>query len=93
MSRPQQEPNSAPTGKFHAARLATSSRLQRVHRLLSDGEEHSTLDIQNNARVCVAGTCVAELRRNGATIICTQRNEPTGRRWYYRMLKPREVVA
>lgn len=75
-------------GKFHAARLASSPRLQRVYRLLSDGGEHSTRDIQDKARVCAVGACVAELRSNGVKIECRQRQEKGAPRWYYRMTKP-----
>lgn len=46
----------------HAANLATSERLQRVLALLSDGDWHSTRDIQNQAFVCAVGECASELR-------------------------------
>ena len=47
---------------MHAARLADSPRLQRVLEVLSDGREHSTLEISQQARVCAVNSCIAELR-------------------------------
>ena len=75
---------------MHAARIASSSRLQRVHALLSDRAEHSTLDIVNGAQVCAVNSCIAELRENGYYIECRQlRNPATGERvWLYRMPNP-----
>ena len=77
-------------GEMHAARLAHSPRLQRVHAVLSDGLERSTLDIANAAQVCAVNSCIAELRANGATIPCRQiRNPATGTRiWLYKMMQP-----
>ena len=75
---------------LHAARIATSDRLRRVHDLLADYNEHSTLEIVATAQVCAVNSIIAELRANGAVIVCTQRRDPeSGRRsWYYRMLAP-----
>lgn len=72
---------------MHAARIESSPRLQRVHALLSDGAEHSTLEIVAGARVCAVNSIVAELRENGCYIECRQAKDPlTGRRvWLYRM--------
>ena len=73
---------------MHAARLASSPRLQRVLRLLQDGQAHSTMDINIRARVCVAGTAVSELRHNGAEIACSyQGKADDGSRIYvYRLI-------
>lgn len=75
---------------MHAARLDRSPRLRRVHALLADGIERSTLDIVIGAKVCAVNSCIAELRANGATIDCRQVRDPnTGARvWLYRMLTP-----
>ena len=75
---------------MHAARLDRSKRLLRVHALLKDGAEHSTLDIVQGAGVCAVNSCVAELRANGAVITCRQSAAPhDGERiWLYRMLAP-----
>ena len=72
---------------MHAARLDHSPRLQRVHALLSDGVERSTLEIVTGAQVCAVNSCVAELRANGFYIECRQtRDSETGRMiWLYRM--------
>ena len=71
---------------MHAARLRRSGRLRRVHELLSDGLEHSTLEIVLEARVCAVNSIVAELRANGCAIECRQeRGSQGGRIWLYRM--------
>ena len=77
------------------ARLSTSKRLQRVHKLLSDGGEHSTLEICIRASVCAVNSIVAELRAQGADIRCRQIRSPeTGEQlWVYRMVSPVEEVA
>ena len=75
---------------MHAARLDRSPRLQRVHALLSDGIERSTLDIATSARVCAVNSCIAELRENGAWIECRRIRNPANRApiWLYRMVSP-----
>ncbi|MDE0716618.1 MAG: hypothetical protein OXH64_01620 [Rhodospirillaceae bacterium] len=78
---------------MHAARLETSPRLQRVHALLCDGEEHSTLEIIAGAEVCAVNSCIAELRTNGCTIVCRQEGGGANVRFYYRMLSPTEAAA
>ena len=71
---------------MHAARLDRSPRLQRVHELLSDGTEHSTLEIARGARCCAVNSIVAELRHAGAEIGCRQSTSGSGQRiWLYRM--------
>ena len=71
---------------MHAARLADSPRLQRVLEVLSDGREHSTLEISQQARVCAVNSCIAELRENGKSISCRQEVTPLfGRVWLYRL--------
>lgn len=79
---------------MHAARLARSPRLQRVHALLSDGRDHSTLDIVTGANVCAVNSIVAELRAQGAWIECRQANSGRGERlWLYRMVRPAPEAA
>ena len=75
---------------MHAARLDSSPRLLRVHALLADGLERSTLDIVRHARVCAVNSCIAELRANGAAIECRQVRGPNhGERIFlYRMTRP-----
>ncbi len=74
---------------MHAARLASSPRLKRVHALLADGRERSTLDIVEAARVCAVNSCIAELRANGAEIHCRQIVNPATRErmWLYWMAR------
>ena len=72
---------------MHAASLDRSPRLQRVHALLSDGVERSTLEIIAKAKVCAVNSCISELRVNGFRIACRQEVDATGqRRWFYRMI-------
>lgn len=74
---------------MHAASIDSSPRLRRVLALLSDGREHSTLDIAQGARVCAVNSCVAELRANGVPIECRQVSEPLfGRVWLYCLGRP-----
>jgi len=47
------------------AKIERSSRLQRVHELLSDGAWYSTRDIIEQAHVAAVNSCIAELRANG----------------------------
>ena len=74
---------------MHAARLSHSDRLTRVHRLLADGRERSTLEIMRGAGVCAVNSCIAELRANGARITCRQSvRVTTGERlWLYRLVR------
>jgi hypothetical protein len=65
----------------------TSPRLQRVLKLLSDGQEHSTRDIVRRAQVMAVNACVSELRAHGAEIHCAARIVMGARRFYYRMAK------
>jgi hypothetical protein len=53
---------------IHYAKLDNSARLQRVHRLLSDGEWHGTREIIQRANVCAVNTACAELRANGLMV-------------------------
>lgn len=66
---------------MNAAAIERSERLQRVLVLLSDGLEHSTLDIALSARVCAVNSAVAEIRQQGYNITCTRR----GGVWYYKL--------
>ena len=54
------------------ARLSASPRLQRVHDLLKQGGEHSTLELSIRAGVCAVNSIVSELRAQGADIRCKQ---------------------
>ena len=74
---------------MHFARLASSARLQRVHAFLSDGLEHSTLELALGARIVNPGTYVSELRAQGAVVECHQTTSHRGERvWLYRMVRP-----
>ena len=72
-----------------AARIQRSKRLQRVHALLLDGVERSTVEIVQAADVCAVNSCIHELRENGAIIECHQIRSQSGQRlWLYKMLAP-----
>ena len=64
---------------MHFARLSSSPRLQRVLRVLSDGQEHSTRDLIREANVCAVNSIVAELRANGLPV----RSRMRRRVWFY----------
>lgn len=74
---------------MHAARLDRSPRLQRVHALLADGAEHTTWEIVQAGTVC-PGTCVSELRAQGAHIECRRLvgGGRAGAVYVYRMTRP-----
>lgn len=69
---------------MHCASLSTSRRLQRVLAVLSDCQEHSTMEIVNRASVCAVNSIVAELRANGIAIAC-RRDRGI---FYYRLGRP-----
>lgn len=74
---------------MHAARVDRSARLRRVHEVLSDGREHSTMEIVRWARVCAVNSIVSELRHGGAEIACrVEVSERGDRVWLYRMTTP-----
>lgn len=66
---------------MHAAALSRSERLQRVVKFLSDGREHSTLDVVNGAQVVAVNSAMAELRQQNYVIDCERR----GDKWWYKM--------
>ena len=68
------------------AKLATSPRLQRLHKLLKTGREYSTREIDRIADICAVSTAVAELRCNGIDVKCTWRTVGGRRLYYYHMV-------
>lgn len=66
---------------MRAASVDRSERLQRVVKFISDGKEHSTLDVVNGAQVVAVNPAMAELRQQGYVIDCERR----GDKWFYRM--------
>lgn len=68
---------------MHAASIERSPRLQRVRDVLSDGREHSTLEIVRDAGVCAVNSIVAELRANGLDITCRRGTRNGGAIWLY----------
>ena len=72
---------------MNAASAIKSARLQRVLKVLSDGKEHCSFDLVLRAKTPAPGTCVSELRANGALIDCTRKKGPNGPVWYYKMTK------
>lgn len=76
---------------MHAATLSKSERLQRVHDLLADGREYSTMEIIQLADVCAVNSIAAELRYNGVDIRCRQ--EGRGNFYYKRWDTDSEEAA
>ncbi len=70
-----------PRPGLHAARLSTSERLQRVSKVLADGQPHTTLDLIQKAQVCAVNSIASELRRNGLPIRCWREGDV----WYYQL--------
>jgi hypothetical protein len=76
------------TGGIHYAKLENSPRLQRVLKVLSDGLEHSTREIQRLADVCAVGTCMDELRENGINVSPAKAKRIGDKTYYfYRLIK------
>jgi len=73
---------------MHHASLHKSPRLRRTLKVLQQAKgEVSTLDLSRKANICAVSTVVAELRENGAEIICRQVVINGERRFYYTLLK------
>ena len=66
---------------IHAAKVARSPRLNRVLRVLRDGREHTSWELQMEARTVAVHTCISELRANGYSITCRR----MGHVWTYRL--------
>jgi len=72
---------------MHHARVSHSPRLRRVLTVLKDGGEHSSWEIAKRAKTVAPGTCVSELRANGAEIECRQDRSSGKTVFYYQMTK------
>lgn len=57
-------------GHIHYAKLSSSKRLQKLHRLLSTGGEYTTHEISRLAGIQAVSAAITELRRNGISINC-----------------------
>ena len=68
------------------ADLKTSKRLRRLHKLLSDGKEHSGMDIIQLARIQAVSAAVSELRANGCNIFCRHIRKKIGDDLVYRAM-------
>lgn len=62
----------------------SSKRLKRVSQALESGRELSTRALMVRANCCAVSACVAELRANGQTIVCTRRMVGGRPLWFYR---------
>jgi hypothetical protein len=65
-----QEVGEKRAGTIHYAKLHNSPRLQRLHALLNGGQEFTTLEIMQHAKICAVSASITELRRNGFDIAC-----------------------
>ena len=69
-------------------RLSTSPRLQRALKALQTADgELSTMELAQRAKICAVNSVVAELRANGAEILCRRAHKDGQRRWYYTLTK------
>ena len=74
---------------IHNARPENSRRLLAVLRVLADGLEHTTREIQEQAHTVATATCVAELRAAGYGVECKRTKGRNGRPvWVYWMPVP-----
>ena len=72
---------------MRSARLDKSDRLQRTLAVLkAAGGEISTYELSRKADVCAVNSVVAELRENGAEIICRQQVIKGERRFFYTLI-------
>ena len=76
------------------AKLATSKRLQRLLKFLSDCKPHTTKEIFVGANICAVNTAVDELRENGFDIPCKFKEitEDGSRIYEYQLCKHEGVV-
>lgn len=73
---------------MHHGRLATSPRLQRALRTLKKARGRiSTRSLMRQADICAVNSVIAELRENGAEILCEQIVRKGKRIFYYTLLK------
>lgn len=74
------------------ASLDTSDRLQRALKVLQEAQGRvSTRSLMRKANICAVNSVVAELRENGAVILCEQEVKNGERRFYYTLLKSPET--
>jgi len=64
---------------MHSAKLNKSLRLQRVLKVLLDGNKHTTRDIIRKAHVCAVNSIISEIRDNGFKVMC----ERKANKWFY----------
>lgn len=77
---------------MHHGRLATSPRLQRALRALKKARGRiSTRELIEAADICAVNSVIAELRANGADILCEQEAKDGQRKFYYTLLKAPET--
>lgn len=57
-------------GSIHYAKIENSPRLQRLLALLEGGQEFTTLEIMQHAKICAVNSAICELRLNGFEIVC-----------------------
>jgi len=78
---------------MHAAKVKSSPRLQRLLEVLSDGRQHSSLDLCMNAYVVALSAAISELRANGAVIEVERYERDGGPVWLYRLVQPPSGAA
>ena len=64
---------------MHSATISNSDRLQRVLKVLMDGNKHTTRDIIIKADVCAVNSIISEIRDNGFKVMCERKAD----KWFY----------
>lgn len=64
---------------MNSATLSKSDRLQRVLKVLLDGNKHTTRDIIRKAHVCAVNSIIIEIRDNWFKVMC----ECKANKWFY----------
>ena len=73
------------------ARLEKSDRLQRALKVLQEAKGRvSTRTLMRKANICAVNSVIAELRENGADILCEQTVKNGERRFFYTLIKSPE---
>ena len=64
---------------MHSANISKSDRLQRVLKILMDGNKHTTRDLIRKAKVCAVNSIISEIRDNGLKVMCERKAD----KWFY----------
>ena len=65
--------------EMHFADISSSTRLQRILKVLQKGGKFTTRDLIRKSGQCAINSIVSEIRANGIAVEC----ERVKNRWYY----------